>query len=345
MSLTHIRMDDRTPLLEGLRGQTLRIPDLASLLYPDWTVERHLNESQIRQEILEEFGPRWYRDSRKLQILRDGDFVQLAAYFWAGSSLERFRAVAQFANWYFPWDDEIDCGKLRFDQERTIQYGRDTVSFLKWCLEPESYYPNRLPRPVFCTEHHTDCFEEIGVALQRGQSKEALRRYADSMYQYVAAVCDVQKQREVCIPRWEDYVEGRLDTIGVYPCLMAMEYAYDLSIPSWVYEHEAMTVMFRETSISIFMINDIYSLKKEVAVNQSDSAVPLKMHHDGHINAQIALDEVIGDLTRSRKKFVAAEQRLLCTNQYNESSDNAKKDIQYLIRGCKNMMVGNIKWS
>lgn len=58
MSPTIERKDDQALLLDALRGQNMHIPDLASLLYPDWVVERHRDEPQLQHEILKHFGPR-----------------------------------------------------------------------------------------------------------------------------------------------------------------------------------------------------------------------------------------------------------------------------------------------
>lgn len=65
-------------------------------------------------------------------------------------------------------------------------------------------------------------------------------------------------------------------------------------------------------------INDVYSLKKEVAVGQIDSSIPLKMYHNRQWNARAALDECIDDLKRSRTLFLQAERQLLGTDQYKQ---------------------------
>ncbi|CAG7936435.1 unnamed protein product [Penicillium nalgiovense] len=139
---------------------------------------------------------------------------------------------------------EVDCGELTHNREGTRKYVKNTIDFLKWCLEPENYVPERTPCPIANFSHNSDCFQDIGKAMQTGQSKDALRRYADAMYDFVQSVEEAQDRRDARLPSWEKYIENRLHSIGAYPCIMAMD---------WVYDHQATRTMFRETAISCIM--------------------------------------------------------------------------------------------
>lgn len=50
--------DNRASMLAALKGQMLRVPDLAALLYPDWHVERHNQESRVRSDLDNDFTER-----------------------------------------------------------------------------------------------------------------------------------------------------------------------------------------------------------------------------------------------------------------------------------------------
>ncbi|RAL11513.1 terpene synthase family protein [Aspergillus homomorphus CBS 101889] len=299
-----------------IEGQTLQVPDLVASLYSEWTVERHPDEEQLRHELEDDFVVRWCPDPEKRRKMRKGDFAQVAGYFWAGSSLERIRPLAEFMYWYFIWDDEIDCGDLQSDK--------------------------------------------IGKSLQTGHSREALARYAASMYNFVNAVCNVQQQWMTNFPPWEEYMETRMQTVGIYPCLMTMEYAYGLNTPNWVYNHPSIHAMFQETAFSCIIVNDIVSLQKELIaiptnntghratqiVDQIDSVIPLKMFHGGHRDAQTALNEVLGELKESRVRLDEAERSFLSSAEYcGVEWRQQRDDIAVLIQGCKNAILGNLKWS
>ncbi|RAL15167.1 terpene synthase family protein [Aspergillus homomorphus CBS 101889] len=321
--------DSHQTLVDALKGQALTIPDLVMLLYPDWEVKNHENETQIRDEMENEWCPNPHKRSK----LKQGNFAEQAGYFWTGCPLERLRPLAQFMYWYFIWDDdpEVDCGELTHDREGTEQYTKDTIKFMEWCLEPENYAPERTKCPIPAdAKHNSGCFEDIGRAMQTGHSRGALRRYAESMYDFVASVGGVQKQRDTGFPTWDEYLANRVYSIGALPCLMAM----DVTIIG-VY-----TVTNVEASV-----NDIISFKKEIVDGQLDSTIPLIMHHHEMTSAQEALNVAIRDLQRSRALFDSASDCLTTGFRYRKLDTKTQIDISVLIQGCKNMMLGNVKWS
>ncbi|KAI9036497.1 terpene synthase family protein [Aspergillus affinis] len=326
--------DHRAPMLRALKGQTLEIPDLAALIYPDWHVDQHEMEPEVRRDIDNDFVGRWFPENYRRQKFAKGSFAEVAGYFCNGCQL-------------FVWDDgkvsKIDCGNLTKDETGTKQCQNDTISFLKTCLEPNE--PGSSQSHATLGTHNSNCFKEIGDAMKKGQSKEALHRFAVSMYEYVDSVCHAQKVRVTGFPTWEEYLDNREQTVGAYPYIMAMEYAYEVVIPSWVYETEEFQVMFKETTIAIIMVNDICSLKKEITEEQVESAIPLKMHHQGHKNAQDALNEIIEDMSKSRQRFNVAEHLFLQRKEYQYMNASAQGGVEILIQGCKNMILGNLKWS
>ncbi|KAL1962964.1 hypothetical protein VTN77DRAFT_8810 [Rasamsonia byssochlamydoides] len=60
------------------------------------------------------------------------------------------------------------------------------------------------------------------------------------------------------------------------------------------------------------------------------------------VSAQAALDEVVAILEKSYKVFTAAERRLLETAGID---GKLREDVKMLIRGCKDITLGNVYWS
>jgi hypothetical protein len=107
----------------------------------------------------------------------------------------------------------------------------------------------------------------------------------------------------------ENFIERRIQTIGVITTLMLNAWGHGMRLPEWVWEHEATLRMMREASIGVAMWNDIYSLKKELAAMEMDNIVPLLVyHHD--LSAQEAVDMALEILAKSWEDFCAAESRL-----------------------------------
>ncbi|PLB53754.1 terpenoid synthase [Aspergillus steynii IBT 23096] len=335
--------DYRASMLRTLKGQTIRVPDLVALIYPDWQVERHEFEPQIRLDLCDSFVARWYPENDRRQKLVKSGFETIAGYFCTGCQSERFLTLAQFMYWLFIWDDEIDCGDLTKDEAGTQNYHRDTIIFLKSCLEPGGLDCSQ--ECATLGKHNSKSFKKIGDRMKDGQSKQALNRFAVSVYEYVDSVCDAQKVRITCLPTWEEYLANRLLTIGAHPYLMAMEYAYGVVVPELVYERKEIKLMLKETSISIIMwaLGTLFNWNSIKA--KWKFAIPLKMHHRGYTYAQDALVEVIEDLSKSRQRFNIAEYLFLESKEYQNMSHTGQDAVKVLIQGCKNMMLGNMKWS
>jgi hypothetical protein len=69
------------------------------------------------------------------------------------------------------------------------------------------------------------------------------------------------------------------------------------------------------------------------------------MHYNKDLSAQAALNDAVYDLQQSRLRFDLAESSLVKSGRYTQLSETTQTDISALIQGCKNMMLGNVKWS
>ncbi|RAH47921.1 uncharacterized protein BO95DRAFT_440957 [Aspergillus brunneoviolaceus CBS 621.78] len=78
---------------------------------------------------------------------------------------------------------------------------------------------------------------------------------------------------------------------------------------------------------------------------QLDSVIPLKMLHDPSLSAQDATNAACEDLIQSKRVFQEAESSLSDSDAFRQLSAATKADVRTLLTGCKNMMVGNVKWS
>ncbi|PYI14180.1 hypothetical protein BO99DRAFT_345715 [Aspergillus violaceofuscus CBS 115571] len=195
---------------------------------------------------------------------------------------------------------------------RTQAYRESTLAFLKQTLEAELIQPGQ---KYDVADHNSGCFAEISPALRAGTTFESLRRFADFLYEYVDSVCAVQETREERLPDMDCYFANRELSIGAYPCIMAMD------------------------------VNDIISLRKELNAGQFDSVIPLKMLRDTSLSAQDAVSEACEDLIQSKRVFQEAEGALSDSAEFKKLSAATKADVGKLLTGCKNMMVGNVKWS
>jgi hypothetical protein len=119
-----------------------------------------------------------------------------------------------------------------------------------------------------------------------------------------------------------------------------MQWAYELSLSSSFWDHEATQALIREVGISVCLYNDLASLKKEVADGDVDSAVPILVWNEG-LSPQQAVDSVIGMMEKSWERLLDAEHSLLAI----PGTQQFKQDVAILVGGCKDVVVGHVAYS
>jgi hypothetical protein len=121
-----------------------------------------------------------------------------------------------------------------------------------------------------------------------------------------------------------------------------MQWAYELTLPLSVWHHEAVVAMTREVAISDFLWNDIVSLRKEIDDGDVDSAIPVMVWNKG-CSAQAAVDRCVKMMEESWARLLEAEKRLV--KAHDEESGEIRRDIETLVGGCKDVLVGHMVYS
>lgn len=140
----------------------------------------------------------------------------------------------------------------------------------------------------------------------------------------------------------EEYTARRLRTVGTNPCIAVMQWAYSLTLPPSVWDHEALLAIQREVAISDFLWNDIVSLRKEIDDGDIDSAIPVMVWNDG-CSAQVAVDRCVRMVEESWARLLDGERRLL--KAHAQECEQIKRDIETLVGGCKDVLVGHMVYS
>lgn len=129
-------------------------------------------------------------------------------------------------------------------------------------------------------------------------------------------------------------------TVGTEPCITVLQWAYDLSLPPSIWDHEATHCIIREVAIGVFLYNDVVSLKKEVDDGDVDSAIPIMVWNEG-VKAQTAVDRVVGMIEQSWERLLDAERRLMDAAE----GQQIIGDLEVLVGACKDIVVGHMAYS
>ncbi|KNG47736.1 terpenoid synthase [Stemphylium lycopersici] len=306
--------DHRAEIIARLRGQEIHVPDVY-YIYADWEAKVHPDVDVLRHH-LEGYFEKFISTENIRRKQRKVDNGLCVGHFWTHVPSDRFLILGELVAWFFFWDDEIDCGTLTDDRDKTEAYCDDTLEFIRHCLQPE--LEGHIPAP------------------------EARDRFAATIYDFVLGVRTSQATWAQGISTLEDYTARRLRTVGTNPCVAVMQWAYGLSLPQSVWDHEAMVAITREVAISDFLWNDIVSLRKEIDDGDIDSAVPVIVWNEG-CSAQVAVDRCVKMVEESWKRLREAEERL--EDVYASEPEQVKSDIKTLVGGCKDVLVGHMVYS
>jgi hypothetical protein len=335
-SLHESETDYRSELAMRLRGQTVQIRDVLRI-YNDWAIKPHSALDASRKDLEKLFQTYIPTESERVKA-RKIDSAFCTATFWTKIPAERFMELARWMAWIFFWDDEIDCGLLRNDAAKSNAYIDDSIAFVQYHLLPELNHPPPVPGRL----HNCGPWIDLAEAMLVGQSFQDRKRLSEYMVDYFESIRSAQVQRLTGVESLDAYIERRAVNIGSHLCLALMPWAYSLTLPSWIWEHDSMKRVRREVAIGVFIWNDIISVQKELKLNDVDSIIPIMVYHRG-ISAQEAADTVVGMIAQSYQDLIAAKNRL---RHAVRNEDNAiQRDVETLLDGCTDVLVGNMIWS
>ncbi|RMZ68150.1 terpene synthase [Pyrenophora seminiperda CCB06] len=328
--------DHRAEIIRRLRGQEIQVPDVR-YIYTDWEARVHPGVEILRQH-LEGFFQTFIGTESLRKKQRRVDNGLCAGQFYTSVETDKLLVLGELVAWFFFWDDEIDCGTLTNDREKTEAYCDDSLNFIRHCLQPERQGDVPVPGRL----HNCGPWVSIGKAMNQGQSKEARDRFAEAIYDFILGVRTSQATWARGISTLEDYTARRLRTVGTNPCVAVLQWAYGLTLPQCIWNHEAVLAITREVAISDFLWNDIVSLRKEIDDGDIDSAIPVIVWNEG-CSAQSAVDQCVKMVEQSWTRLLNAEKRLITA--YANEEEYISRDIKMLVGGCKDIIAGHMVYS
>jgi hypothetical protein len=328
--------DYRSELAMRLRGQTVQIRDILRI-YNDWAIDPHSALDASRKDLEKLFQTYIPTEGERVKA-RKVDSALCCALFWTKTPAEKFTELARWMAWIFFWDDEIDCGLLREDADKSDAYVDDSIAFVRYHLLPELNDPPPVPGRL----HNCGPWIDLSKAMLVGQSFQDRKRLTEYMIDYFESIRSAQVQRLTSVDALDAYIERRAINIGSHLCLALMPWAYGLTLPSWIWEHDSMKRVRREVAIGVFIWNDIISVQKELKLNDVDSIIPILVYHR-NVSAQEAADTAVKMIAQSYQDLTVAKSRL--KHAVRNEDDAIQRDIATLLDGCTDVLVGNMIWS
>ncbi|KAL2864293.1 terpene synthase family protein [Aspergillus lucknowensis] len=322
----------------SISGQKATIPNFYTV-FPGWTPNIHPEYERARDEVLNPWIERWVPDPHTARKFQKAEFGVFAAVICAQASFEKLCTVSKAFAWYFIWDDLFDCGCLAGDTKAARMYRERSMQYFRAVLCGMGPAPD-LSDCSLELKNALHCWDEVAAHLRVECSRETLQVLMEKKLLYVSSVdtVDVSFQGK-CIPSLTQYWRRRDRTAGVYPVIATIPFIYGLQVSWRGLNNSLMRLLWRHTSYLVHMINDVFSLRKELADNQIENMVPvLMLNEDVDCNQAVRLSHQL--VQEAARGFLEVEDNFsVITGQVDSGISKA------FIQGCKNVVMGLTHWS
>ncbi|KAI0097134.1 terpenoid synthase [Daldinia grandis] len=339
--LTHDNI--RIKLLQRLTGSSVDIPDLWHLI-SHWPQGAHKEIERLDKDIQRVLADLFSSptDEGRLRRMKDSNFALFGGLWWAYAPFEALRTATYLCIWRADILLDLETDSLEFsdvsnDANAAAEFRHETTTYLQGTLSGKS----EIDLSHISTNPIVTSFRPIGEAILESCNTRQISALLSELLFYVKMCGEEQRYKTTpYLPTIEEYNRIREGSSAVRVCLAGIEYAHGIDLPEEIMNNRKMEQIWHETTIIISTINDMLSIKKEVAQSQLDTLIPLLMLESRSI--QDAVDHAANILSASIKRFESAEEEILA--QYS-TMPNAHEDLRKFLEGCKYACTANIKWS
>ncbi|KAK7211832.1 hypothetical protein V2G26_019010 [Clonostachys chloroleuca] len=256
-----------------LSQMTLYVPGLGRLLQ-DWPRGANPNIETARAEV-EKLLEMTIEAPEKLMKLRKCDFGLLAALCYPTCPRAGLLIATQLLLWIFLWDDEIDMGEgntcTATNHENAKDYCSRSLRHVEEVFDPYNAHSSS------AGPNAMKIFDLLSEQLRINMSSDQTKRFTHTIKTFIeqAAVEQIGDSNEDRLPNFDNYMNLRLDTSAIGPSLAICELTVEVTLPEWVTQSAEMGCMWKSISVICMLINDIYSLQKELRNGVAQSAIPI----------------------------------------------------------------------
>ncbi|MCX4545951.1 hypothetical protein [Streptomyces sp. NBC_01565] len=272
----------------------------------------------------------------EVRRLRRADYGFLCSMFFSEAPLPVLSLGTQWLTWTFVLDDVFSD----FHQSGSPETAetRRTVARLAGFLSRD-----RTLRPGTAMEHAlVDLLRRTASAVE----PELLGRFIGDVIGFVEGYAWEARNRTLRrTPDLVDHIQRRRQVSGALLMLDLVELSLGMTIPKRLYQTHPVRVLVESAADHIMHVNDIFSLKKEIA--------HLDLHNNVHIvNSTLGLG--LQDSVDFVNRLAASQIRLHEHTVGNElpalldhlaaDDEDLRRDIMRWTRQLERSMAGSLKW-
>ncbi|KAK3292633.1 isoprenoid synthase domain-containing protein [Chaetomium fimeti] len=250
---------------DTLSGQRLHIPDLRPA-FAAWKQGVNPLHPQVKQAVDARLGE-IIENERALAKIRAVDIALFASGWVPDAPYADLETVAFYCVWLFLWDDAIDGGGAGIEgrgDKAAAEYCRQSIVFVEHSLglgEPGA------PAPVAPTKAR-------GWVLRAGGEEGVFGHLKEYMG---ACVTEYRWRLSGRVPSVGEFYSWRLGTSSVDAALDLTRIINGIVLPRETLESKELAVMSRCVNKLLILINELFSLKKELKDGAFGNLIPITM--------------------------------------------------------------------
>ncbi|EPS43319.1 hypothetical protein H072_2687 [Dactylellina haptotyla CBS 200.50] len=322
--------------VQSLKGQTLRFPDIDGL-FKHWPTGFNPHYEVLRQvqdaELYKLLGP-----GKRYEALLAADCAFHSASWWPNATFDSLRVVSALVAFLYIWDNEIDSpefSNISSDLDAGEGFRERTIEHMRKYLAEE--LPERGVRSEQ-VEMAIASFNPVGEAVGFRLSRLQRKLFLEENIRFVRATGDEQRMElGGRAPSIDDYMQIRMGTSGVAALSALTEYMMQVDLGDEIRNDPDIQSIYKENNSIISLVNDIFSLRKELAFPFYCNAVAVLYHE--HRSLQTAVDETYRLVATSVLNLEVAAERLF------QKYPDRRNDLEGFVYAAKTMCTGNITWS
>ncbi|KAI1417469.1 terpenoid synthase [Hypoxylon sp. FL1857] len=334
-------------LASQLDGKTFHVPDLWKV-FSDWPLAANPHAQRL-DALVDSLLERIITNEKKLKALKQANFGRLISLWYPDAEWPELEIAAAYSVWIFVWDDEVDANDtdVSNDEELSRAYYQKSLRTIHNLLGLDPVEDGQ--EPVFEDDEslhpNMALFADVGRGMRATTDKIQRERFYRELENFMVQVGveHVHRMRG-SIPSVEKYIEIRSGSVGCAPQIAITDAMLRIRLPESIMECAAMKALWRETVVICFILNDVYSVQKEIAQDSLLNLVPV-MYKNCDPEKQ-SLDTVTRDievlLQETVRKFEEAARSL---SEMTSNDAQLSKDVQAFIKWCRYFITGVQQWS
>ncbi|KAI3320917.1 terpenoid synthase [Xylariaceae sp. AK1471] len=324
-----------------LDGKTLHLSDLTKV-FAAWPTAANKYADEL-EALVDSLLERIVTNEHKLKALKQADFARLMSLWYPDAEWPELKVATAYSVWIFVWDDEIDAGDTdaATNEQLAQAYYRQSLAYIHRMLGLDEEGLDDIEAP----HQNMTLFADVGRGVREATGVEQRQRFFDELENFMLQVGVEHSHRMAgTIPTTEEYMNIRAGSVGCAPQIAITDYMLKIRLPEIIMECAAMKALWRETIYICLLLNDIYSVQKEIVQGSLLNIVPVMFKNmEGN---QKCIEAVSKDLNIALKETM--ERFEAAAKELNEiASDDAQLHTNILdyIKWCRYFITGVLYWS